>query len=154
MRLYERLRRLDSVWIDPPVYLLTICTEGRRPRLASPRFAEIIIDELEGAETRHGWLAGRFVIMPDHMHVFVASGPEASDLSKFVNAFKQWTTKRLVAAGETAPIWQRNFHDHLLRARESYANKWLYVRENPVRAGLVTDASDWPYQGEIHPLEV
>ena len=37
----------------------------------------------------------------------------------------------------------------ILRSDESYADKWNYVRENPVRAGLFRDASEWPYQGEI-----
>jgi hypothetical protein len=36
-----------------------------------------------------------------------------------------------------------------LRPAENYAEKWNYVRENPVRAGLVKNANDWPYQGEI-----
>jgi hypothetical protein len=39
--------------------------------------------------------------------------------------------------------------DHLLRSDESYAEKWNYVRENPVRAGLAQSAEDWPYAGEI-----
>jgi putative transposase len=46
-------------------------------------------------------------------------------------------------------IWQRGFFDHVLRNDESYGHKWNYVRENPVRAGLVTKADDWPYSGEI-----
>jgi len=41
------------------------------------------------------------------------------------------------------------FFDHLLRNNESYAQKWEYVRENPVRAGLVHCSEDWSYQGEI-----
>jgi hypothetical protein len=39
--------------------------------------------------------------------------------------------------------------DHVLRTNESYSQTWNYVRENPVRAGLVESAADWPYQGEI-----
>ena len=39
--------------------------------------------------------------------------------------------------------------DHVLRNDESYAQKWEYVRENPVRAGLVAEWHEWPYQGEI-----
>jgi putative transposase len=39
--------------------------------------------------------------------------------------------------------------DHVLRSDESYDEKWNYVKENPVRAGLVQIASEWPYQGEI-----
>ncbi len=51
------------------------------------------------------------------------------------------------------PIWQRGFFDHVLRSNESYSQKWNYVRENPVRAGLVENADDWPYAGEIIPID-
>ncbi|MFB3881745.1 MAG: hypothetical protein ACE149_10800 [Armatimonadota bacterium] len=37
----------------------------------------------------------------------------------------------------------------MLRSGESYGQKWEYVRMNPVRAGLVANPDDWPYQGEI-----
>jgi hypothetical protein len=47
------------------------------------------------------------------------------------------------------PIWQRGFFDHLLRSEESYAQKWDYVRGNPVRAQLVEKVEDWPYAGEF-----
>ena len=59
--------------------------------------------------------------------------------------------KRVVAAAVTGGrgVWQRGFFDHVIRHSESYAAKWNYVRDNPVRAGLVSDADDWPFQGEI-----
>jgi putative transposase len=50
------------------------------------------------------------------------------------------------------PIWQREYWDRQLRRRESYAAKWDYVKNNPVRHGLVTKAEDWPYQGELNSL--
>jgi hypothetical protein len=34
----------------------------------------------------------------------------------------------------------------LLRSDESAEQKWQYMRENPVRAGLVQEWSDWPYR--------
>jgi len=46
-------------------------------------------------------------------------------------------------------IWQRGFFDHLLRSEESYGQKWNYVRENPVRAGLVARVEDWRFAGEV-----
>jgi hypothetical protein len=46
-------------------------------------------------------------------------------------------------------FWQPGFNDHLLRNDESYTQKWEYVFQNPVRAGLVARAEDWPYAGEI-----
>jgi REP-associated tyrosine transposase len=51
--------------------------------------------------------------------------------------------------GKSQALWQRGFFDHLIRNTESYAQKWDYVRENPVRAGLVGKAEEWKYQGEI-----
>ena len=47
------------------------------------------------------------------------------------------------------PLWQRGFFDHVLRSEESYGQKWNYVRDNPIRAGLVANADGWPYAGEI-----
>jgi len=32
---------------------------------------------------------------------------------------------------------------------ESYSEKWNYTVQNPVRAGLVSNAEEWPFQGEI-----
>ena len=64
--------------------------------------------------------------------------------------FKQWTAKGILqATGLALPFWQKEFFDHVLRSDESYESKWDYVRENPVRAGLVSRADDWPYAGEI-----
>jgi hypothetical protein len=48
-----------------------------------------------------------------------------------------------------ASFWQPGFFDHLLRTADSYSAKWQYVWENPVRAGLVAQPEEWPYQGEI-----
>jgi len=50
------------------------------------------------------------------------------------------------------PIWQAEFFDHVLRSAHSYDQKWVYVRENPVRAGLVARPEDWPHAGESERL--
>ena len=90
--------------------------------------------------------------MPDHLHFFCASDESAAStsLSRFVGGIKQWSAKQILRAGRLAPpFWQKAFFDHVLRSDESYESKWIYVRENTVRAGLVAEAGDWPYSGEI-----
>jgi hypothetical protein len=67
-----------------------------------------------------------------------------------VRLLKRCLSKEIAAA---PPHWQHGFFDHLLRHSESYAQKWEYVRENPVRAGLVSNSDEWPWQGEIVRLE-
>ncbi len=93
--------------------------------------------------------------MPDHVHFFAMPMPEAKSLSAMMRDWKKWTTGRLVQeTGAQAPVWQAEFFDHVLRSRASYAEKWAYVRENPVRAGLVSRPEDWPFQGEIEVFRV
>jgi putative transposase len=81
----------------------------------------------------------------------------------FMQNWKQWTSKRITreiaVAGIDDPgwkkrrtLWQEEFFDHVLRSIESYGQKWQYVKENPVRAGLVKKSDDWPFHGEIESL--
>ena len=42
--------------------------------------------------------------------------------------------------------WPPGSFDRLLRSDESAEEKWQYIRENLVRAGLVQEWSDWPYR--------
>ena len=58
-----------------------------------------------------------------------------------------------VPPARNPPLFQRDCWDRQLRTGESYAHKWEYVRNNPVRKGLVANADDWPYQGQINVLE-
>lgn len=155
MTQHKHLSRLASLWSDQPVFFITACTHERRPLLACTEAFAVIQDEFRSAPQRHGWGVGRFVVMPDHIHFFCAGGAgvDASPLSRFVGSFKEWTAKRICRSlGMQPPIWQREFFDHVLRSHESYADKWLYVRENPVRAGLVQTAEAWPYAGEMEVL--
>ena len=151
----KHLRRLDEVWSERPIYFVTTCVAGRRPLLANTMALAIFRSECEAAPKRYGWRVGRFVLMPDHAHFFCApEGNGALPLSRFVGGLKQWTSKRLLSESEQpGPVWQAEFFDHVLRSGESYNGKWAYMLENPVRAGLVVRAPDWPYAGEISPLE-
>jgi putative transposase len=88
--------------------------------------------------------------MPDHVHWFMAPARGAVALSMAVAKWKEWTSKRLlVATRQEKPLWQPGFFDHVLRSTESRSLKWAYVRDNPVRAGLVTSPEQWPYFGAI-----
>ena len=161
--LHEHLRRLERVWARHPVYFVTTRARQGRPLLTLPSIAEILLEEWQTARDRHGWLIGRYVIMPDHVHFFAAPIQPEANLSDFMKRWKEWTSKRIRkmaegsnadSGGEPVGVWQREFFDHLLRSRESYAQKWDYVWRNPVRQGLVPSPEQWPWQGELFPLEV
>ena len=65
-------------------------------------------------------------------------------LSGWMKSLKNAISKTLKNATFRAPHWQKGFFDHVIRSQEFYDQKWFYVRDNPVRAGLVQSAEDWP----------
>src|SRR5206468_6030651 len=151
--MHKHLRRLERVWIDWPIYFITSCTFKRRSILVSKEVAKILVDEWQQARERHGWAVGRYVIMPDHVHFFCSAELDAKRLPTFMQAWKQWTSKRMARELKfRGKVWQEEFFDHVLRSSESYGQKWDYVKENPVRAGLVKRSDEWPWQGEIESL--
>jgi REP element-mobilizing transposase RayT len=148
---HKHLKRLDRIWITNPRYFITVCTENRRPILASEETVSVLRKEWEAAMERHGWAVGSYVVMPDHVHFFCTDGEQGVTLSEFVGKWKEWTAKALKqTAGLDGHIWQSGFFDHLLRSSESYSEKWEYVQNNPVHVGLVKRTDDWPYRGHIH----
>jgi putative transposase len=80
--------------------------------------------------------------MPDHLHVVVAPSEREAQLGNISAALKRWMRKDLNASWQ----WQPGCFDRLLRSGESLHQKWLYIQENRVRAGLVRDWEDWPYR--------
>ena len=67
----------------------------------------------------------------------------------WMKSFKNSLSKALREAGHPSPHWQKTFFDHVVRSESSYEEKWIYVRQNPVRTGLVVKADEWPFQGEM-----
>ena len=138
-----------QLWDRPCIVFVTVCTNKRKPILAQ---ADIF--NLMSAVWRDSrdWLVGRFVIMPDHIHLFCS--PARADSPQLYNWMRYWKfhATRRWPRPEERPIWQADYWDRQLRHGESYGNKWEYVRQNPVRHALVANPEDWPYQGELNEL--
>jgi len=149
----ERLHRLEQLYVENPVYFLTFRTDGRKSILADKAIHDAFIDFGHKALTRSIFV-GRYILMPDHVHLFVKLPPPSENLSTWVKSLKNYLSKALKSRKVLAPHWQKGFFDHVLRSTESYSDKWLYMVENSIRAGLVKDWSKWPYQGEIQPLRL
>jgi putative transposase len=146
-----RLKRLDEVYSDHPVYFVTACALDRRRMLDRNSVLEAVMEFGERGPEVGAWL-GSFVLMPDHLHAFVALDAERCRLSGWVSGLKAVVARVLKSEGLEGPYWQKGFFDHVLRGSESASEKWAYVRNNPVRAELVKMAEDWPYWGQVHLL--
>jgi putative transposase len=103
-------------------------------------------------KSTEGIACGEYVIMPDHIHLFLRFDPHQYQLGKTIGFMKKSLSKPLRSTGIEMPHWQPNFFDHVIRSADSYSEKWEYVRMNPVRAGLVGNSDLWRYQGCIVPI--
>jgi putative transposase len=131
----------------PTIVFLTLCTRKHIPWLAAP-FAHLCLRSA-WADAK-AWAVGRYVVMPDHIHLFAAPIEPAVSLETWVRYWKSMASRHAKDPGHR---WQAGHWDTRLRRGENYEAKWHYVVKNPVRRGLVNRPEDWPYQGELNVLE-
>ncbi|MFZ2640311.1 MAG: transposase, partial [Verrucomicrobiia bacterium] len=144
----RRLRRLTTIHQRRPVFFMTICTAQRQHLLANPEVHSLFAAFSKASPEKANISVGKYVLMPDHIHVFVAADGSAA-LSRWVGSLKKYLASHWRTQGMTGPFWQEGFFDHVMRSEESMSEKWLYVHENPVRAELVQDAAEWQFAGQI-----
>ena len=150
LRRPHRKRPVHFPTVKSIIIFLTVCTRQRKPLLANDEAARLIIEAWQAANF---WRVGRYVIMPDHIHLFCAPNTfPPQPLKKWIEFWRNHVTRAWPRPTQI-PIWQREFWDRQLRRSESYAAKWQYVANNPVRHGYVRRAEDWPYQGELNVLD-
>jgi REP element-mobilizing transposase RayT len=131
---------------EPVIVFLTVCTKKRKKILAAPDAFALLAQSWREATS---WAVGRFIVMPDHIHLFCTPAEEITrPLGQWVRFWKAMASRRWPRPDDQ-PIWQLDFWDTQLRSMTHYDEKWAYVRQNPVRAGLVDRSEHWPYQGTL-----
>jgi len=138
----KRLPHDIPPWVDPnrEIYFITInCQKRGRNQLARPEIADPLFETVRHRRDTFIWWPHLFLLMPDHLHALLSFPPSGKRFKIVLSKWKEWTAKQL-------PIdWQTDFFDHRLRRDESLREKADYILANPVRAGLVQHAEDWPY---------
>jgi len=130
------------LWIDSTreTYFITICCEQRgKNQLALDSVAKPLFETVGYRNEQAIWFARLVLLMPDHLHFLVSFPDNGRRMHTTLSKWKEWTAKQL------AIRWQRDFFEHRLRRDESAAQKADYILFNPVRAGLVAKAEDWPF---------
>jgi len=127
-------------WDQRVVYFITFCVADRAKVLDNER----AFDAFKSAVSKlRGWSVIAALVMPDHIHLLAAPDEDReAKVGDLIGALKRWTRQTLNARWQ----WQPGSFDRLLRREESMYDKWLYIQENPVRAGLVSRQEDWPYR--------
>ena len=132
----------------PTVVYATICTKSRRPWLANSRIHAALLRAWQKCTL---WRVGPYVIMPDHLHLFATPNESHTDFDRWISRWKGYVSHQLRSPYQR---WQSGSFHHRIRSGESAEAEREYMMNNPVRAGLVSNAEEWPYRGELFVSEM
>lgn len=141
----NRLSHFD--YRSPGAYFLTICTKDRkcllwdtvgasiaRPQLTG--YGQVVQNAIREIPKHYPAISlDHYVVMPNHIHLLlqINTDPDgrpmaAPTISTVVQQLKGVVTKQL---GHS--IWQKLFHDHIIRSQADYTKIWEYIENNPLQ---------------------
>lgn len=129
-------------------YFLTLCTANRRALFTNATFVNAVLDVLCATCSSHSFSVYAYCFMPDHLHLILNGENDSSSLLRVVQAFKSLAAREARKIG-IANLWQKGFYDHVLRDSNSIDAAAWYLFMNPVRAGFLQRAEEWPYSGSF-----
>ena len=152
-----RLKNYD--YSQAGAYFVSICVQNREcvfgnivdGEMHLNKWGEIIAEEwMRSSEIRKEIKLDEFVVMPNHIHGIVMiteasvgatgrsplpKGPPAKSIGSFVAGFKSAATKRIneIRTNRGAPLWQRNYYEHVIRNEEELKQIREYITGNPIK---------------------
>ena len=145
-RTYGRSR---SVRLSPGCYCVpgtfysfTVCCHDRQPQLTGET-ATVVLNTWREVFENLGYRVWCLVLMPGHLHGMVESLDTKNALGAVVGRAKTLSSHRV--RRHTLLKWQPKFHDHILKEHEDPRTLAEYMVNNPVRAGLIEDWTQWPW---------
>lgn len=138
-------RRLPHLQKDDAPLFVTFCTGPRIPLPENARDLILAHCLRENNQRIHLYAV---VVMPDHVHLLFHplrdSHGWAFPLVDIMQCMKGATAHRInKLLHRSGPVWQEESFDHVLRSDESLKEKAEYIRQNPVRRGLVKRPEDY-----------
>jgi REP element-mobilizing transposase RayT len=115
------------------------------PVLSQSEVAGMIVESIRHRQKIGDWNLFEYVVMPTHLHLFGEIGSRG--LKATIEDFKRWTghaAAKILSRSEER-FWQREWFDHWSRSDEEDDKIIQYIRENPVKAGLVANYLSWRY---------
>ncbi len=136
-------------------YFITVCSHNRKllfsnivgeihesPENVLTRYGAIVKETIEILPERFNVSVSNYVIMPNHIHMLIdipsengrfvnrPYGRERSLTDMLVGFMKMNVSKRIHALGADIAVWQRSYHDHIIRNENDYENIWRYIDSN------------------------
>jgi REP element-mobilizing transposase RayT len=130
-----RLRHLD--YATGGAYFVTVCASQRGDVFGAVVDGKVRLNSVgRSAATALAAIPHHFdasldmsIVMPDHVHAVIVLGEDTPGLSVVVGTFKAAVTRATGRSG----LWQRGFHDHVIRGERDLDRVRGYIEANPHR---------------------
>jgi REP element-mobilizing transposase RayT len=133
---------LPREWVEnDSAFFITInCKPRGVDHLTSGDRPLRIFDSVAFLYARRAWFPELVLLMPDHLHALISfSWEEGEGMNRIIADWKRFLATKLGVS------WQRDYFDHRIRSEQDHQSTWYYIRENPMRAGLVKSFDEWPH---------
>lgn len=153
MDIRKQIRLKDYDYSQNGSYFVTICTKNREcilseisnvgvgfhahPRIVLSDIGNEIDLSIKFINDIYDCI-DKYVIMPNHIHLIVNFHSDRHgnlSLQDIIYKLKSFTTHKYNQMNNCKHkvIWQRSFHDHIIRTQRSYDEIWSYIDTNPLR---------------------
>src|SRR5882724_7742579 len=140
----KKLRLVDFDYSTPGYYFVTVCVSARRcilgdvdeSRASLHDLGQLVSEVLQRTPQRHPNVRlDAFVVMPNHLHALLELAGTEVSLPAVMGAFKSLSTNAARGAGmiADAKLWQRGFHDHVVRDDAGLDRLREYIANNPLK---------------------
>jgi putative transposase len=127
-------------------YFVTICTYGRVPVFEEPTHASWVMTQIQQLFSPRHFAVIAFSVMPDHVHLLLEGLTTDADLKATMHSWKQ-RTGFAWSRSSGGRLWQEGYYDYVLRDYDSVPGVVRYIVDNPIRRGLSSPESPYPYVG-------
>ncbi|MBU0707771.1 transposase [Patescibacteria group bacterium] len=145
------------IYLDNAIYFVTTKTRDKYPYFKNPIFAEYMMEVIKiGCELKGCNLFGH-VIIPNHIHVLIQP-KKKYNISDYMHYIKRHSSRNIRIlilknhAGEdghprlpSGGVWQSSFHDHIIRDEEDLNTHIEYIKNNPIKHGLLKEGETYSY---------
>lgn len=120
-------------------YFITICTSEKKCIFGNKgilnwmgKTAEENL--LQIPELNPGICLEKYVVMPNHIHAVLSIQQQGKyNMATVIGQYKMSVTKRIREKKPGIQVWQRSFHDHIIRNQGSFEKIWTYIENNPLK---------------------
>ena len=126
-------------------YFITACAHMQQNLFQRDQVAELMVATFLKYRDAGEFELHEYVVMPNHIHVLL-SIPDQQQLSRAIQLIKGGFSHAL-RENEIVfrAVWEQRYSDRRIRDANELAEVSHYIRQNPVRKGLVDRAEDYPY---------